>query len=304
MVKSQQREKSDSYSTGAKRDEYTTLSITQAEQQRLSHEEEASDEQRFIFNGVRYMLTRFVAYFECRATQDDQETLLFCLYHLFEHVDALYYDILPMLATLMQSYAHATTRELRPRHALWTRLQEVQLHVERIESLCHLLNRTTPRLLCTLDTLDDNLSSEQESRQLFLSSRQHQQPDEEMSSQLQQEYEQLSTRLKAWQERNEARFSSANTTPQPAQDTAMNATFSLIRPMLARIDAALLVILDCAGAIYGDIVPDFQGVSTGDDEVVATLLFDLMQQADLLLMQCDTLIQPLQELLKQYMLYD
>jgi hypothetical protein len=60
--------------------------------------------------------------------------------------------------------------------------------------------------------------------------------------------------------------------------------------------------LDSAGAIFGDILPSFQALAAGDDDAVATLLFDLMHQADQLLAQYDAVLEPLHALIEQFAL--
>jgi hypothetical protein len=54
------------------------------------------------------------------------------------------------------------------------------------------------------------------------------------------------------------------------------------------------------GAIFGDILPGFQAISAGEDETVATLLFDLMQQVDQLLLQLAITREPLQVLIEHF----
>ena len=250
------------------------------------------------------MLERLVAYFQHCANSDDKETLIFGLCHLFSHVDTLYCETLPALTTITHTRATSSAIKTRIafRYTLWTHLQQMQHHIERIESLCHLLNRTIPRLLSVLDASDAV-----------------HQPNDSMQDDMerwQQAYQLLTGRLNAWQEHNEQRLTfassaipdkssgvpSMNAVSVPSSDTPLDASLAAMRPLLTRIDASLILLLDSAGAVYGDIIPDFQSVSHGDDEVVATLLFDLMQQADLLLIQCDALFRPLQDLIRHYML--
>lgn len=268
-----------------------------------------SHEQDFVTHGLIYMLERLTAYFQQHTPLDDRETLVFCLHHLFHHVDELYCETLPTLAQVTHTAVDAlavfpsdSKSQIGVRYALWTRLQEMQQHVERVESLCHLLNRTVPRLLGVLDTPDTaDISNEYQNTQ----DRHHPSNlmSQEEAAQWQEAYEWLTARLNIWQERNGERlsFKSVATSP-PMPDTSTHASSSPIPPLLSKIDAALMLMLDSAGAIFGDIVPDFQAVAQGNDEMVATLLFDLMQQADLLLLQCDALFGPLQDLIRHYML--
>ena len=73
-----------------------------------------------------------------------------------------------------------------------------------------------------------------------------------------------------------------------------------VLPSLAQLDTAFTTLLDCAGTIFGNILPGFRAIAVGDEEVVAALLFDLMQQSDQLLVQFDTTLEPMNELIKQF----
>lgn len=275
-----------------------------------------NNEQRVALNGLILMLDRLVGYFQQCADTDDRETLIFGLCHLFSHVDALYCETLPELSSIIHTRPTVSAIKTRMafRYALWTHLQQMQQHIERIESLCHLLNRTIPHLLSMLDTSD----IAQPDREMATPMRHLNDYVQEDTERWQQAYELLTTRLNAWQERNEERLTfassvtadenpgtaSVNVSHSTAANAPLDSSPVIIRPLLTGIDASLMLVLDSAGAIYGDIVPDFQGVARGDDEGVATLLFDLMQQADLLLIQCDTLYKPLQDLIRHYMLFE
>lgn len=50
-------------------------------------------------------------------------------------------------------------------------------------------------------------------------------------------------------------------------------------------------------AIFGDILPDIQGISEGDDEAAATLFLDLTQQTDQILLQTEAMLEPFPHLL-------
>lgn len=71
-------------------------------------------------------------------------------------------------------------------------------------------------------------------------------------------------------------------------------------PALVHLDGAFNVLLDCAGAIFGDMLPSSQAISVSDDDAVVTLLFDLMQQSDQMLVQFDTMLEPLHALLEYF----
>lgn len=221
------------------------------------------------------LLQRLPNYFRGRAERDDIETLVFCLHRLYNSIDTLYQHTLPALTQLtsQRQTVHATFTH---RHALWEQLQAILLLLERIESHCHLLLGTTNCVLATLDTTEDAVFST-EAATAYIG-----------TEQWQHAYEVLSLALHNWQEQHKAHLTFAT-------------AFALTSiPSLIQIDTALALLFDSANAIFGDIIPDIQLVAQGDDEVVATLLFDLMQQNDLLLIQISKLVEPLQQLMKHF----
>src|ERR1700730_15958035 len=68
-------------------------------------------------------------------------------------------------------------------------------------------------------------------------------------------------------------------------------------PPLIQLDEVFNILLDSAAGIFGAILPGFHAIAVGDDDAVATLLFDLMHQADQLLLQFDAALEPLQALI-------
>ncbi len=221
------------------------------------------------------LLQRLHDYFRGRAQQGDIDTLVFCLHHLYKCMDALYLHTLPSLTRLtsQKNITHATRAV---HHAIWEQLQAVLLLLERIESHCHLLLSATTAMIATLDTTEDAAFSA-EVPTTYVG-----------TEQWQRAYETLSQALHAWQEQRKTHLSFAT------------AFVFVSVAFLSHVDAALALLFDSANAIFGDIIPDIQLVAQGDDEVVATLLFDLMQQNDLLLIQMSKLIEPIQQLTKHY----
>ncbi len=232
-----------------------------------------------VEEGLLLLLQRLPDYFRGRAEREDIETLVFCLHRLYNCIDTLYQHLLPAL-THLTTQKHVTHASLAYRHALWEQLQSVLLLLERIESHCHLLLSTTTCVLATLDTTEDAAFST-EAPTTYVG-----------TEQWQHAYETLSLALHGWQEHHKTHLRFA---------TAFSAT-----PIqsLVSIDTAFALLFDSANAIFGDIIPDIQLVAQGDDEVVATLLFDLMQQNDLFLMQVNKLVGPLQQLMKYYVVKD
>ncbi len=232
-----------------------------------------------VETGLLLLLERIPEYFKGRAEQDDIETLVFCLHRLYNCANMLYQRILP-------DVVHATSLQDTPphsgfacRHAIWEQLQALQQLLERVESHCHLLLSTTTSVLAVLNFTEETS------------------PDAEMpthvgTDQWQHAYERLSTSLSEWQENNKTHPSFTAMFIEPAA--------ALPASSLSQVDSSLALLFDSANAIFGDIIPDIQLVAQGDDGVVATLLFDLMQQNDLLLMQIGKLVEPIQLLIKHY----
>src|SRR5579875_3458832 len=69
---------------------------------------------------------------------------------------------------------------------------------------------------------------------------------------------------------------------------------------LTELDTAFAVLLDSAGAIFGDILPNFRLVGPEDSEEISALLFDLMQQSDQMLVQFEVTLEPLTSLLRYF----
>ena len=226
-------------------------------------------------DGLLLLLQRLPDYFRGRAERGDIDTLVFCLHRLYNCIDALYQQTLPVLTRLTtQKYVVPTS--FAHRHAIWEQLQVVLLLLERVESHCHLLLSTTTCILATLDTTEE-VAFSAVAPTTYVG-----------TEQWQHAYELLSHTLHSWQEQHNTHLAFASTfSPTPVTS-------------LAHIDTALALLFDSANAIFGDIVPDIQLVAQGDDEVVAMLLFDLMQQNDLLLIQISKLVEPLQQLMKLY----
>ena len=69
---------------------------------------------------------------------------------------------------------------------------------------------------------------------------------------------------------------------------------------LSELDAAFAVLLDSAGAIFGDILPNFRLVGPEDREEISALLFDLMQQSDQMLTRFESTLEPLSKLIRHF----
>lgn len=221
-------------------------------------------------DGLLLLLTRFPDYFQERAKRNDIETLTFCLHHLYNCFTTLYQHILPTLTRLTAAQEQVPHSPFAHRHAIWEQLHAMLLLLERVESHCHLLLSTTTHVLAALDNTEERAFSTET-------------PSYVGTDEWQHAYEQLSAVLVIWQEQH--------TTPLIFANAFAPLSAALSHATLSSVDSALALLFDSANAIFGDIIPDLQLVAQGDDEVVATLLFDLMQQNDLLLLQISKLVE-------------
>ncbi|MDQ2717851.1 MAG: hypothetical protein M3Z08_23395 [Chloroflexota bacterium] len=211
-----------------------------------------------------------------RSAADDMHILTFSLHHMFCCFDRLYRGALPDLssATGFMVNGQVPPDHLDCQQATWTYLHQVKRILERMEPLCHLLNGAAEGILDDLDRTSQPLES-----QPFVA---HEQPWHD--SAIEQAFTTLAGSLAAWQENHR------KLTPFTAQFSHPLPAFS---PPLAQFDSAFAAMLDSASAIFGDILLSFRTISKQDDEVVATLLFDLTQQSDQLLSLFHTIVEPL-----------
>ena len=256
------------------------------------------------------MLGQLVAYFTDRADVDDMDVLSFSLHHLFCRVDFLYCKALPALqaytgdykGSIKRSSPHSllqTHHNPRYRQPIWSELQRINRTLDRMEPLCHLLSDAAE---CILDAFDSSSATEnidvEESQAPGLSDKRADAGEEQSwlsivdAERWEQALVALMESLEDWQQ------SYGSFIPF----TTQFAQLGPLLPLVAQIDAAVKTILDCARMIFGDILPSFRAIAVGDEEVVAALLFNLMQQSDQLLVQFDTTLEPLNELIKQFAL--
>jgi hypothetical protein len=240
--------------------------------------------------GVSVILEHMVAYFAGRAHGEDLNVLSFSLRHLFGCMDYLYRSALP---ELLKTPEQSPMGDLLCRHTTWTRLRSIKQTLNRVEPLCDLLNDVVNCMLDALDlTSDVKISLTKSALQGALYA-----DEQEWLRILNLERWDLATAnltacLHSWQE-------------EYSQCSLFVDYFTEVLPVipsLARLDDISATILDSAGALFGDILPNFQALSPGDDEIAATLLFDLMQQVDQLLLQSDLSIEPLHMLIEHFAL--
>jgi len=263
-----------------------------AEQQEASAEK--CDDSAPAIAALSALLENITGYFGGRADADDIDALNFCLHHLFGQVDYLYRAALPAILEValvtpgQQPFLEVILQE---RHT-WTHLRAAKFSISRVELLCHLLSNVAERLLDELDMTGTAATVETRDTMPHLPL-----PEEGTTWQPmldQERWEQalqtLMTSLGQWHEHYESLAAFA------AQFAQVIPTI----PTLPHIDEMFSVLLDCVGAIYGDIVPGFQAISANDDDAVCVLLLDLMQQSDQLQVQFDSVIEPLHALIEHF----
>ena len=240
--------------------------------------------------GLMVIQGQMVTYLRNRAYADDLDVLSFSLHHLFCRVNYLYRSVLPDLLTVSPApiTEEARFEDLLRHQHIWTKLRTIKHTLNRLEPLCHLLSDAAE---CLLDMLDMTGGAELPHKQSgkgngqdWLDALSQEHADEALTT--------LMESLAIWQE-------SYNDLTLFVDHFSH---FASTIPTLIQIDEAFTIILDCAGAIFGDILPGFQAISEGDDDAAATLLFDLIHQSDQLLAQCDAALEPLSMLIEQFAL--
>jgi len=251
------------------------------------------------------ILEQMAAYFTDRANVDDLDVLSFSLHHLFCHVDYLYRAALPELLhnTTAPVTEQTHTDELAYRQSTWSKLRTIKHSINRLEPLCNLLSDATR---CILDALDltghiagTNPAITGEITLPRLAAMAQSEELDWLQSLNQEHWQQalatLTGCLSYWQQSYSqlAHFANHFAHVLPAI------------PSLTQLDEVFNTLLDSTCTIFGDILPGFQAISAGrvvDDAADATLLFDLMQQTDQLLLQFDTALEPLHALIEHFAL--
>lgn len=246
------------------------------------------------------ILRQIETYFDGQAGNHNLEALSFSLRHLFGRVDSLYRQALPGLDISTGSQHTETGGGMLQRQQIWLQLQAINRTLDRMAPLCHLLSDV---IECLLDTLDNEEIwlrpfTEEETHLL----KQVQAPVERVMSYAEQpgssippeRWEQAVTalmdRLLLWQEQHHKLAPFQQQFP-----------FSILpESSLNALDSAFAVLLDSAGAIFGDILPNFRLVGPEDREEIGALLFDLMQQSDQMLAQFEAVLEPLTSLIRHF----
>lgn len=253
------------------------------------------------------MLKQVETYFGKEARSDDLEALGFSLRHLFERVDFLYCQALPVLNNAGKREQGDYNQENLQRQRFWLQLQTINRTLDRMAPLCHLLSDVIECLLDTLDNEDIWLRTLDEEDTLQLEQikapresafrpkpayRREPRPVAELlpASRWERAVNTLMDQLLIWQEQQHKLVPFSTQFNQAV----------LLECNLHDLDSAFAVLLDSAGAIFGDILPNFRLVQPEDKEEIGALLFDLMQQSDQMLMQFEVLLEPLTRLIRHF----
>jgi hypothetical protein len=195
------------------------------------------------------------------------------------------------------------------RQRLWLQLQTINRTLDRMAPLCHLLSDTIECLLDTLDdeelwlrTVDDEDTIQleqikmltQEEHRRLLSQRRADPPADNNQRLPAERWEHavnaLMDQLMLWQEQHHKLASFPDHFSLPASCNCN----------LSELDNAFAMLLDSAGAIFGDILPHFRLINPNDREQIGALLFDLMQQSDQMLVQFEVTLEPFTRLIRHF----
>lgn len=228
------------------------------------------------------VLARLLTHFTGRATKQDVETLDFTLRQLFSATDTLYRVVLAECITSNRQRAP----QIDERYHIWDQLQQIENLLERIEPLCYLLSNTISSLLDLLN------------RTCGLASQPPQQPT------------QGDDPSAPWRSRIAVHTPATNNTSPPVErwrDWHNCQTHSFVQQFanqepptssLEQMDYALGLLRESITTIFGTILPAYQTHSS--DEATATLLFDLGQHIDQVLLHMGVLLEPLRALIAQF----
>ncbi|HEU5379474.1 MAG TPA: hypothetical protein VFV38_28960 [Ktedonobacteraceae bacterium] len=252
------------------------------------------------------ILRQIETYFDRQVGEHNLEALNFSLRHLFSRVDALYRQALPALDRSLAGRQTEAGRETIQRQQIWLQLQSVNRTLDRMAPLCHLLSDVIECLLDTLDNEEFWLRPFAEEATRLLRQPQVQLPAEQQTatSHTEQSTEPATIPLERWERAVTALMDRLLLWQEQHHKLApFGQQFSssiLSTNSLNALDSAFAVLLDSAGAIFGDILPNFRLVGPEDREEIGALLFDLMQQSDQMLAQFEVALAPLNSLIRHF----
>jgi hypothetical protein len=256
--------------------------------------------------GLDIVLARMQRCFASRAYPQDTEILDVSLRHIFASANTLYSSLLPELTastilTTTDTQLAQIEQSLHTHYCIWYLLQEIEALLERLEPLCQLLIGAATNIL---EAFDRSCSIYETS---YIKKRLQQEGEDDENTEIlaaievshipentyyqwMQAVRLLTTRLQNWNTTNKTR------TPFVNQFMPM----TLAAPSLPHIDTAMDVLFENIHAIFGTMLPEFHTIAKGDDDTTATLLLDIVQKTDQILIQTRTCLEPLHTLIRQY----
>ena len=286
------------------------------------HDAGTSVQRQSPAEGIAVLLGQVLVCLGNSTYTDDADALSFSLNHLFHRVDLLYREALPSMGettapTITQEQDLLLQDTLIRRQRTWSQLQAIIRTLNRLEPICHLLSDAIEGILDTLDATSDVASLHAGRGSLAEvpaagfaqdGDRGYRFPistgpieDEQWDSAKSAVFQSL----KSWQQSYRA------STSFTIQFSGLNeATGGLAVPEkdysqevpLDRLDAVFATLLEGACVIFGDILPAFRTIAANDYEGTATLLFDLIQQSDHLLLELDATLEVLNGLIEDFTL--
>lgn len=229
------------------------------------------------------LLTHLKARFATETGSDDLDLLDFSLHHLFCRLTTLYRQVLPNLA--FPPYIKLLPGDDLPYYChTWNQLEQLRRTLSRMEALAHMLTGAATNILDTLDAANpSSTTSDNTDVNHKIRTGSHNSGEAFLTG--------MKIHLNDWQHAH-------------AEHRSFSTRFADLQPSvpnLAQIDTALDTLLNGACFMYGTILHDLL-IEHATTEQVATLLLDLMQQADLLLQAIDLLLDPLHALMKCFAL--
>lgn len=230
--------------------------------------------QSLMYTWLQPLLEHIASYLGERVTRDELDLLSMSLYHLYRSIDKLYATTLPALVAALVMHENK-----QKQYAIWIQLRQSKKALERIEILCHLLSGTLTSVLNVLDITTERQESKRFTLSATLGARAV-------------AFAQLQHQLEEWRHRF-------------VEQQPLLLLITEHMPSSAKtevIERGWGIVLLSAVAIFGDILPDIQGISEGDDEAAAMLFLDLAQQTDQILLQSEAMLEPFPLLIKQHAL--
>jgi hypothetical protein len=260
--------------------------------------------------GIDEALKKICGSFSSRVGIADIEILSFCLRHIFYNTNQIYTLLLPELTVcttesteIENDHFHARNMPMRNmpirnvniQYRIWSSLKEIEATLERLEPLCQLIISATTNILneldrtCSIHTTTQYTETQTQTRpgdeQQTANASHIQSNDQNILQQgLAHIIEKMNTK------KNRLSFS---------------VQFAILAPMipaLSQIDAALDTMFKSIYAIFGDILPNIPDNRIYEDESSATVLLDLIQRCDQIVLQLALLAEPLHVLTGQYTL--